>query len=198
MNRFVCLALACNLTLLAGDALAQASQRIRGTITAVDGNVLQVKSRSGEDLRLQLADNLTVAVARPVRFEDLKPGDYVGSAAMKRPDGTLVALEVHYLAAAVPEGHTPWDLQPGSTMTNAYVSSAMVQSAGVRELVLKHKDGEQRILVPDGVPIVRTVPGGRGDLAVGEYIFAAAQAAPDGKLTLQRIQVSKDGVRPPQ
>ena len=112
-------------------------------------------------------------------------------------DGTLVALEVHYLAPTVPQGHTPWDLQPGTTMTNANVESAVV-AAGNRELTLKYKDGAQKILVPEGVPIVRTVPGSRADLVVGEYIFTAAQAFPDGKMTAQRIQVSKDGVKPPQ
>jgi hypothetical protein len=29
-------------------------------------------------------------------------------------------------------------------------------------------------------------------------VFVSAQAAPDGKLTALRIQVSKDGVKPPQ
>jgi len=115
---------------------------------------------------------------------------------VKRPDGALVALEVHYLPPNVPPGHTPWDLQPGSTMTNANVE-AVVQSAGNRELTLKYKDGMQKILVPDGVPIVRAVPGARSDLVVGEYVFIAAQGAPDGKLTALRIQVSKDGVKPP-
>jgi hypothetical protein len=115
---------------------------------------------------------------------------------MKRADGALVAVEVHYLPPNVPPGHAPWDLQPGSTMTNASVE-AVVQSAGRRALTLRYKDGEQTILVPDGIPIVRAVPGSRADLAVGEYVFVAAQAAADGKLTALRIQVSKDGVRPP-
>jgi len=35
-------------------------------------------------------------------------------------------------------------------------------------------------------------------LAVGEYAFIAATVAADGKMTAQRLQVSKDGVRPPQ
>jgi hypothetical protein len=155
-----------------------------------------VKSREGQNLRLALPENATVAVAKTARFEDIKQGDYVGSAAMKRADGVLVALEVHYLPPNVPPGHGPWDLQPGSTMTNAHVE-AIVQSAGNRELTLKYQDGAQKILVPEGVPIVRAVPGARSDLAAGEYVFIAAQAAPDGKLTALRIQVSKDGVKPP-
>jgi len=196
MKAFRVAAVVAALALVSVATEAQAPARIRGTITAVDANVLALKSRDGQELRLQLADNATVAVAKPARFEDIKQGDYVGSTAMKRADGALVAVEVHYLPPTVPPGHTPWDLQPGSTMTNANVE-AVVQSAGRRELVLKYKDGEQTILVPEGIPIVRAVPGSRADLAVGEYVFVAAQAAADGKLTALRIQVSKDGVRPP-
>lgn len=190
------IALLCGALALAGAADAQTAMRVRGTITGFDGNVLALKSREGQDLKLQLVENATVAVTKAARFEDLKPGDYVGSAAMKRPDGTLVALEVHYLPPNVPPGHIPWDLQPGSTMTNANVE-AIVATAGKRELTLKYKDGEQKILVPEGVPIARSVPGSRSDLAAGEYVFVAAQAFPDGKMTALRIQVSKDGVKPP-
>lgn len=191
------IALLCAVLAIPAASDAQTAARIRGTITAFDGSVLAVKSREGQDLRLQLAENATVAVAKAVRFEDIKPGDYVGSAAMKRPDGALVALEVHYLPPNVPPGHSAWDLQPGATMTNASVE-AVVAAAGNRELTLKWKDGAQKILVPEGVPIVRTVPGSRADLVAGEYVFVAAQAFPDGKMTALRIQVSKDGVRPPQ
>ena len=195
MNR-VRIALLCGALALASAADAQTAMRIRGTITGFDGSVLAVKSREGQDLKLQLVENATVAVAKPVKFEDFKPGDYVGSAAVKRPDGTLVALEVHYLPPTVPPGHTPWDLQPGSTMTNANVE-AVVAATGKRELTLKYKDGEQKILVPEGIPLARAVPGSRADLVVGEYVFVAAQAFPDGKMTALRIQVSKDGVKPP-
>jgi len=184
------------LALAATAADAQTPMRVRGTITAIDGNVLSVKSRDGKDLKVHITDDVGVAVAKAVKFEDIKQGDYVGSAAMKRPDGTLVALEVHYLPPQAAPGHTAWDLEPGSTMTNANVE-AIVATPGKRELTLKYKDGMQKILVPDGVPIVRAVPGNRADLKPGEYIWAGAQAAPDGKITAPRIQVSKDGVKPP-
>jgi hypothetical protein len=45
---------------------------------------------------------------------------------------------------------------------------------------------------------VRTVPGTRADLLPGEYVFVSGQSAGDGSLTALRVQVSKDGVRPPQ
>jgi hypothetical protein len=80
-----------------------------------------VKSRDGRDLKIQVADNVTVAVAKSIRFEDIKAGDYVGATTKPGPDGTAIAIEVHYLAPTTPEGQSAWDLQPGSTMTHANV-----------------------------------------------------------------------------
>ena len=183
------------------EAQAATAMRIRGTITALEGNVLSVKSRDGKDLKINLADNLTVSGTKAITVADIKPGDYVGSATMKRPDGTLVALEVHLFSAAqrgvVAEGHTPWDLEPGSTMTNATLM-AVVQAAGGHEMTLEYKGGSQKIMVPEGVPMATNVPGDRSLLVPGAYVFMGAQVAPDGKISASRIQVSKDGVRPPQ
>jgi len=36
------------------------------------------------------------------------------------------------------------------------------------------------------------------DIKPGEYVFVAAQTGVDGAMTAARIQVSKDGVKPPQ
>ncbi|MGE5525138.1 MAG: hypothetical protein ACM3SS_15605, partial [Rhodospirillaceae bacterium] len=94
-------------------------------------------------------------------------------------------------------GHGPWDSEPGSTMTNATVHAVVTASAN-RELTLKYKDGSQTIRIPDGIPIVTTVPADRSYLKPGEYVFVAARKDADGSLTALRIQVSKDGVKPPQ
>jgi|KBSMisStaDraftv2_1062788.scaffolds.fasta_scaffold10741_6 hypothetical protein len=177
-------------------AQAQTNVRVRGTITAVTADSIAVKSRDGRDLKLELPADVAVAVAKAARFEDIKPGDYLGATTNPGPDGSLVAVELHYLAPTVPEGHIPWDLTPGSMMTNAKVGA--VASTGKREVVMQYKDGSQRIVVPADAQIVRAVPGTRADLIVGEYVFIGAQAAPDGTLRAPRIQVSKDGVKPPQ
>ena len=182
--------------LVTGVADAQTA-RLRGTITSIDGNTLSVRSREGENLALRMPDNVAVAVAKAVRFEDIKQGDYVGATTRKQPDGSMVAIEVHYLPPTVPEGQTPWDLEPGSTMTNAHVE-ATVAAAGARELTLQFKGGSQKIIVPETAALVRAVPGTRADLKPGEYVFAIVQKGADGKLTAPRIQVSKDGVKPPQ
>jgi len=175
----------------------QKPMRIRGTITAFDGNMLSVKSRDGQDLMIELGEKASVATAKAITLADLKQGDYVGSTTTTRADGALVAVEVHTIPRTVREGHGPWDLLPGSMMTNANIES-IVQSAGGQELVLVYKEGSQKILVPPGTPIVTTVSTDRSFLKPGEYVWLNAAVGADGKLTFSgRIQVSRDGVRPP-
>jgi hypothetical protein len=171
--------------------------RIRGTVTSFEGNVLSVKTRDGKDLKINLAPDFGVAAAKAVTLGDFKPGSYVGSTAKKNAAGQLVASEVHRLPPTAPAGHTPWDTAPGDTMTNASVAS-VVKSAGGNELTLEYKGGSQKILVPDGTPIVDFVPGDKSLLVPGATVFVGAQVAPDGKITAARVAVSKDGVKPPQ
>jgi hypothetical protein len=194
-TRIACIAVAC--FTLAAAAGAQTSVRVRGTITAVDATSLTVKSRDGRDLKLALPENATVAVARPVRFEEIKDGDFLGATTKPGPNGSEVAIELHYLPPTVTAGQSAWDLEPNSKMTNAIVQAKVV-GTGNNEITLQYPGGTQKIVVPGGTPIVRTVPGARADLKPGEYIFTVAQAAGDGGLTAARLQVSKDGVRPPQ
>ena len=92
------------LALTASLAHAQTNVRIRGTITAVSGNVMSVKSRDGRDLQITLPDNVSVAVAKSVRFDEIKDGDYVGVTTRPGPNNTEVALEVHYLATTTAPG----------------------------------------------------------------------------------------------
>jgi hypothetical protein len=195
LRRFVTLFAA--IALATSAAQAQTNVRIRGTITAVNGNVMSVKSRDGKDLQLTLPDNVAVGVAKAIRFDEIKDGDFVGVTTKPGPDGTDVAVEVHYLAPTTAPGQLAWDLTPGSKMTNANVQGKVLGS-GNNELTLQFPGGTQKVVVPEGIPLVRAVPGTRADLVAGEYIFAVAQAAGDGALTAPRVQVSKDGVRPPQ
>jgi hypothetical protein len=188
------------LTFASAVVEAQTPTRVRGTITGFEGNVLSVKSRDGKDVKVELTEKAAVATVKAVKLSDIKAGDAVGATTKPGPAGTLTALEVHVFPAdmAIPnEGHRPWDLEPGSMMTNARVT-AVVQATNGRELTLSYKDGAQKIVVPENAPVVTAVPADRSALKPGEYVFLTAQQAADGKLTASgRIQVSKDGVRPP-
>jgi hypothetical protein len=193
-----------SLVLASAAAQTPGPSRVRGTITSLDGNVLSVKSRDGQDLKIELAPNATFAYMKKMDFADIKPGTPLGTTAVKDKDGNLVARELHLFNPDKPipsEGHRPWDTEPNSTMTNAKVTSmanAKVEATNGRVLTLTYKDGEQRVLVPEGIPVVMAVDGDRSLVKPGEYAFIAVNAAADGKLTAMRVQVSKDGVKPPQ
>src|SRR6188472_2502345 len=124
MTRIAFTLLAC--LAVATAASAQTNVRIRGTITGVDATSMAVKSRDGRDLKLALPENATVAVAKAVRFDEIKEGDFLGVTSKPGPNGTEVAVEVHYLAPTTTPGQSAWDLEPNSKMTNATVQAKVV------------------------------------------------------------------------
>ena len=163
-----------------------------------DGTTLVIKERSGEVVSLGLADNFSINEVVPIELSTIQPGSYVGSAAMPAPDGTLRALEVLVFpeaARGTSEGHFPWDLQPGSTMTNATVADVVSVGQG-RTLKLRYKDGEKTVHVPEGVPIVTLKPADRGLLVAGAKVLVTAQQR-DGKPIALRALAGRDGFAPP-
>ncbi len=184
----------------AANAQGQSNMRIRGTINSVDGNTLGVKTREGRDMKVEIAPDATFAYPKLVKLSDVKPGTGIGTSAVPGPNGKLIARELHVFPADRPvpnEGHRPWDLEPNSTMTNGSVSSVGTVSNG-RELKLNYKGGSQTVIVPDNTPVVMAVAADRSIVKPGEYALIQAGMNNDGKVIATRIQVSKDGVKPPQ
>jgi hypothetical protein len=189
-------------SLLAADvtvAAAQTPTRIRGTIESATGQALTIKSREGQTVTVTLAPNFAVVAVSKASLGDIKSGTFVGAAALPQSDGTFKAQEVLVFPEAMRgsnEGHYPWDLSPGSTMTNAAVT-AMVSGNDGTALTLKHKDGEVKVVVPQAVPIVTLGPGDKSLLVPGAGVFVPASKAADGALSAGRVLVGKDGVMPP-
>jgi hypothetical protein len=186
--------------LLTGNALAQDKPvRVRGEVIAVEGPMMTVKSRDGKELKMRLADNVSVAAIVPIKIEDIKPNSYIGVSAMPQPDGSQRALHVHIFPETlrgVAEGFGPWDVQPGSTMTNATVAETVAGVDG-QTINVKYKDGEKKIIVPLSAPIVTYVPGEKAELKPGAKIFIiAAVPQPDGTYNVARVNVGR-GVAPP-
>ncbi|HEY2967510.1 MAG TPA: hypothetical protein VGK75_04000 [Casimicrobiaceae bacterium] len=193
----------CLLLFTSEAMLAQApapTQRIRGDVVALDGLSLQVKLRSGEVLAIKLADNYVVTAVVKIDVTAIKPGAFVGTASVPQPDGTLTSLEVLVFPEAMRgsgEGHYPWDLRPGSMMTNATVAEVVSAGQGARRMTLRYKDGEKSIIVPEDVPIVTFEPGEKTMLVPGAHILLTATKQPDGSLTAARVAVGKNGLVPP-
>lgn len=192
---------AASLVLLCSVALAQVSlptQRLRGTVKSFDGSTLVLAERSGETVTLALAENFSVNEVLAIEPAAIKPGSYVGAAAVPATDGTLRALEVLVFpegARGTGEGHSPWDLQPGSTMTNATVAELAASPQG-RRLTLRYKDGEKTVVVPENVPIVTFKPGDKSLIVPGANVIVFAQTR-GGKPTALRALAGRGGFAPP-
>lgn len=201
MNRTAAHALVLSL-LVSCLAVAQTpapTQRIRGDVVSVDGLNLQVKERSGALLAIKLAESYVVTGVVKVGIEAITPNAFVGAATMPQSDGTQTALEVLVFPESgrgSGEGHYPWDLQPGSMMTNATVAEVVAVGPS-RRMTLRYKDGEKVIVVPSSVPIVTFEPGDRAMLKAGAHVLLTAARQPDGSLTAARVAVGKDGLVPP-
>ena len=189
------------LSLLVGSsAWAQAPVRVRGTIEQFDGNNLTVKSRDGAALKVALAPNALIVAIVKASMADIKQGSFVGVTGMPQADGSQRAIEVHIFPESMRgtgEGHYPWDLRPGSTMTNANVEQTVTGVDG-QVLSVKYKDGEKKLIVPPDATIVTYAPGDKSDLKPGTKIFiAAAKKLPDGTLEAPRVNYGRDGITPP-
>ncbi|MDR6913929.1 hypothetical protein J2X66_000776 [Pseudomonas sp. 3296] len=171
---------------------------VRGEITGVSSDALNVHVNSGENVVIHLTNDTKIRAVTLANIEDIKPGSYIGSAAIPQEDGTLKALEVHVFPpelAGSGDGHRPFDLVKGSSMTNGSVGDLVVSNG--RVLTVNYKGGQQKILVPMDVPIVNLMPGDRSLLRVGVKIVTFVTQSADGTLTAQSISAGKDGVTPP-
>src|SRR6202166_221631 len=69
--------------------------RVRGTIEGVDGDVLSVKSRSGDDVKLHMAGDMRVVGITRISLSDVKVGSFIGATTVPGPGGEADAVDVH-------------------------------------------------------------------------------------------------------
>jgi Domain of unknown function (DUF5666) len=192
-----------SLILAASVSFAQQPQtvRVRGTVEAVDGGMLTIKSRDGQTTyKVKLTDNAAVRGIVRAAFSDIKANSFIGVTGMPQADGSQKAVEIHIFPEPMRgtgEGHRPWDLMPNSTMTNATAAQTVKGVLG-DEITLKYKDGEKKIIVTPETVIVTYVPGDKSELKPGAKVFiAAANKKEDGTLEAAAISVGRDGLTPP-
>jgi hypothetical protein len=174
--------------------------RIRGVIEAVDGPMLSIKSRDGTDMKVHVTDNVAVFGVAKTDLSEIKQGSYIGVTAMPEPDGTQKAVAVHIFPEnqrGAAEGFRPWDLRANSTMTNATVAETVKGTDG-QNILVKYKDGEKKVVVPPGTPVVTFVAGDKSELKPGaRIIIFGATRKDDGTLEANRVNVGRDGITPP-
>jgi hypothetical protein len=176
-----------------------APSRVRGTIEAVDGDVLAVKSRSGEDFKLHMGADMRVVGITRITLADIKVGSFIGATTVPGPDGQADAVEVHVFPESMRgtgEGSRPFDLRPNSTMTNATVAESVVGNEG-HTLTVKYKGGEKKVVVLPDTPVVTYVPADKSELKAGAKVIAFIKPLPDGSFEANRVSVGLNGLTPP-
>jgi hypothetical protein len=188
---------------LATSAVAQAPPaapptRVRGTVEQLADHTLTVKSRDGSSVSIALAPDFKVRAVVAKTLADIKPGDIVGITSVAGPGGGQQAVEVHILTG-IPNprmGQFPWDLSPGSLMTNGAVAQVSGPPQG-RVLTLTYHGKQAEITVPPEAPIVAFAPGSPSLLQPGAAVIVFAQKLPDGSLTAPGVTAEENGVKPP-
>jgi hypothetical protein len=174
--------------------------RLRGTIEAVEGNVVTVKAAGGADAKVILADKAVIVAVVKATLAEIKEGTFLGSAAIPQADGTQKAVEVHIFPEEMRgtgEGHRPYPPVANGTMTNGSASGATVSGIEGSTITVKYTGGEKKIIVPPNAPILRYEIGGKADLKPGaHFTVLAATKKPDGTFETSRINVGRDGAVP--
>ncbi|MGJ4941834.1 hypothetical protein ACQR1W_14760 [Bradyrhizobium sp. HKCCYLS1011] len=195
----VVLAMVAAPSMLAIAQQAPVPTRVRGTIESVDGNVITVKSRSGEDVKLHMTPDLRVVGVVKAQLSDVKVGSFIGATTVPGPDGAPKAVEVHIFPEdmrGTGEGSRPYDLKPNSSMTNATVSESVVSNDG-HTLMVKYKGGEKKVDVTPDTPVVTFVPADKSELKAGAKVIAFMKQLADGSFETSRVSVGRDGITPP-
>ncbi len=197
-------------------------QHITGTIDAFDSatQALSVKTSSGMTVSITLAPNVRVITNEKRMVADIKPGDFVASAALKGKDGKLHAQEVRIFPEALRglgEGQYGMDA-PNRSMTNAtvVVVNGVATNAGTLQLTFhgsaKAADGtctghangpgagtctgQTEIEVAPGVPVTSWVLGDVSWLVPGMAVSIFASTGADGKLSARGVVVERNGIKP--
>ena len=199
-RRTLIAATALSLLVGTGMAHAQEAQRVRGTIESVDGDTLSVITREGPTASITLTDGWGVTAVAAAELSDIEPGDFVGIASLPTDDGTDGALEVLIFPEGMEgtgEGSYPWDLEPGSTMTNATVADKVESVDGSTVNLTYDGDQTKEIVIPADVPVVTFADATTDDLVEGATVFVPGQVDAAGVITANRVVVGRDGVVPP-
>ena len=188
-------AAAFGLAFIVSAAAAQQPGRIRGEIVKRDADVLAVKTRDGATLNVKIDAKTRVSALVKASLADIKTDTFIGIAGMPRPDGGIEAFSIHIVLPAqrgvVPDRTGPWDARPGSTMTNAYVESAVTAKDG-ETLKVKYKDGEKTIVVSPQTAIAAAAKGDASELKPGaQVIIFGWDKQADGSILAKTMYVGR-------
>ena len=148
------------LAIAAAPAIGQTSAplNILGTIQTIDASSVDIKPDDGGSVQhFKLGPNLLVVQSKPATLADIKPDDFVASAARRGADHKLHSTELRIFPAAMRglgEGQRPMNDPQGQTMTNATVTGTAIVD-GSNQLKVQFAGGASELVLDPGVPVTR-------------------------------------------
>jgi len=146
------------LSVTAARAQGNGPINILGTVEKIDATSISVKADDGGAVEsFKLAPTWLAVQNKPATLADIKPNDFVASAAVRGADGKLHSTELRIFPDAmrgVGEGQRPMNDARAQTMTNATVTGAAVVD-GSNNIKVKFEGGESELILDPGVPVTR-------------------------------------------
>jgi hypothetical protein len=175
-------------------------QRIRGEVVRIKGDMLGIRGRDGDTLSVQVDNDAQIVSVSPASLADIKPGEFIGTAAARQSDGTFRADEVHLFPESMRgtgEGVSPWDDRTTNSETTKSSTATAENHEKGRTLTITFQGGERRVFVPSNAPIVRFSPATFAALRVGAAVFIIVTESPDHTLRASTVAVGQNGAKPP-
>lgn len=171
--------------------------RTSATVLGWDGNKLRLKSVDG-NVTINLPAEVIITKRLAGTLADVKPGMFLGSAAVLGTDGKLHAKEIHLIPDALrggTGGHRAMD-EANTSMTNGSVSTltagnATITQGGANGMVMSvsYPGGAQQIQVAGDVPVTIVTQVKREVLQVGDPVNITAKRNTDDSIVVQRIDI---------
>jgi hypothetical protein len=180
-------------TYFAGSAIAQGQNTVAvvGTVETFDASSISVKSETGAVEAFKLSPNLVVVQNKPATLNDIKPNDFVASAAVRKEDGKLHSTELRIfpdIMRGVGEGQRPMNDARNQTMTNATVTGTAIVG-GSSTIKVKFAGGESELVVNADVPVIAIVAADKSMVKAGAKVRVQGAKTADGavasRITLQ-------------
>jgi hypothetical protein len=181
------------MALIAVPALAQNNAiNVFGVVDKFDATSISVKNDDGGAVdTYKLAPNLLVVQNKPATLADIKPNDFVASAAVRKEDGKLHSTELRIFPEAmrgVGEGQRPMNDARNQTMTNATVTGSAIVS-GSNNMKVKFPGGESELILDPGVPVTKIEAADKAMVKAGAKVRVQGVKNADGsivnRITLQ-------------
>ena len=172
--------MATNVTL--AQAQSNSSINVFGTVDKLDASSLTVKNDAGTLESFKLSPKLLIVQTKRATLADIKPNDFVASAAVRKQDGKLHSTELRIFPDPLRgqgEGQRPMNDAQNQTMTNATVTGAAVVN-GSNDITVKFRGGDSELVVDPGVPVVRIVVVGKDLVTSGAKVRVQGVRNADG------------------